>query len=146
MTFETLYGYAFMHLYLILHPKKSSAYDPTTEGYISDEEESRLHHFAEFVRCCQRLDDTWTEMRAAGKSGEEIQRAAAQMETAGWQDFSDRFVDNVKGEIVFDTSDLPRVFEEFRKDVHRICSRPYTQLEREIAKSMENRRKVHAEK
>lgn len=40
MKFNTDLGYAFMHLYLTLHPKKSPAYDPTEEGYISDEEES----------------------------------------------------------------------------------------------------------
>lgn len=55
MKFDTKSGYVFMHLYLTLHPKKSPAYDPTEEGYISDEAESRLHHFAEFIRFNERL-------------------------------------------------------------------------------------------
>ena len=55
MKFDTKSGYGFMHLYLTLHPKKSPAYDPTEEGYIFDEAESRLHHFAEFIRFNEKL-------------------------------------------------------------------------------------------
>ena len=146
VTFETEFGYACMHLYLVLHPKKSSAYDPTTEGYISDEEESRLHHFAEFIRYRQKLEDFWMGMRNAGKSRDEVEEKIRSMAEEGWEDFTHRFVDNVKGEILFDEKDLPRVFEEFRMDVRRICSRPHTQLEREIAKSMVSQVRLHAEK
>lgn len=146
MIFETDFGYAFMHLYLVLHPKKSSAYDPTTEGYISDEEESRLHHFAEFIRYRQKLEDSWTGMRDGGMSRAEVEKVIADMVEEGWQDFTKRFVDNVKGEMLFDEKDLPRVFDEFRMDVRRICSRPHTQLEREIAKSMASQVRLHAEK
>lgn len=135
-----------MHLYLVLHPKKSSAYDPTTEGYISDEEESRLHHFAEFVRYRQKLEDCWAGMREEGKSRAEVEEAITRMSEEGWQDFTRGFLDNVKGEMVFDEDDLPRVFQEFRLDVRRICSRPHTQLEREVAKSMASLVRLHAEK
>ena len=146
MMFETEFGYAFMHLYLVLHPKKSNAYDPTTEGYISDEEESRLHHFAEFVRYRQKLEDSWAGMRGEGKSRAEVEKVIADMAEEGWRDFAERFVDNVKGEMLFDEEDLPRIFEEFRMDVRRICGRPHTQLEREIAKSMASQVRLHAEK
>lgn len=146
MIFTTASGYAFMHLYLVLHPKKSNAYDPTTEGYISDEEESRLHHFAEFVRYRQKLEELWAGMREAGKSRAEVEEVIARMSEEGWQDFTRGFLDNVKGEMVFDEEDLPRVFREFRMDVRRICSRPHTQLEREIAKSMASQVRLHAEK
>lgn len=45
MQFATEQGCALMHLYLTIHPKKSPAYAPAEEGYLSDEEESRLHHW-----------------------------------------------------------------------------------------------------
>ena len=136
MTFETDFGYGCMHLYLALHPKKSTAYDPTEEGYISDEEESRLHHFAEFVRYRQKLDDYWTGLEKSGMKKEELDAVVFSMTEEGWKDFQKHFEGNVKGEIRFDSEDLPQVFAKFRDDVCRICKRPVTQLEMEIAKSL----------
>ena len=85
-------------------------------------------------------------MRDGGMSRAEVEKVIADMAEEGWQDFTKRFVDNVKGEMLFDEKDLPRVFDEFRMDVRRICSRPHTQLEREIAKSMASQVRLHAEK
>jgi hypothetical protein len=126
MKFDTQAGYAFMHLYLSLHPKKSPAYDPTEEGYISDVEESRLHHFAEFIRFNERV-----------RAQQQSLRAETESQGAGWQDFTQHFMENVHGDIEFDDKELAAAFEKFKADVHRICSRPHTQLEIEIAKSLE---------
>ena len=50
----------------------------------------------------------------------------------------DHFTESVNGEIEFDQKDLPETFEKFAKDVHRLCSRPTTQVEIELAKSLNN--------
>ena len=136
MVFDTDFGCGCMHLYLALHPKKSTAYDPTEEGYISNVEESRLHHFAEFVRYRQRLDDYWKKLEQDGMSEEELNAKVYSMTEDGWKDFVEHFEMNVNGEIRFDKEELPQVFEKFRDDVRRICKRPLTQLEIEIAKSL----------
>ena len=134
MKFDTKSGYVFMHLYLTLHPKKSPAYDPTEEGYISDEAESRLHHFAEFIRFNERL-------AAEGKAirSELFTEKAAEDGTfdgEGGQDFTSHFTENVNGEIEFDEAELQKTFAKFISDVRRICSRPHSQLEIELAKSL----------
>lgn len=134
MKFDTKSGYGFMHLYLTLHPKKSPAYDPTEEGYIFDEAESRLHHFAEFIRFNEKLAAEGNAIRAelfAGKAAE-----AGMIAGEGWQDFTSHFTKNVNGEIEFDKAELRKTFGKFISDVRRICSRPHSQLEIELAKSM----------
>lgn len=136
MKFDTQAGYAFMHLYLSLHPKKSPAYDPTEEGYISDEEESRLHHFAEFIRFNERVAAQKEQIRQ--KSGAQAEAAIADVNRDGWQDFVDHFTENVNGEIEFSKEDLPATFEKFRNDMRRICSRPHSQLEIELAKALKD--------
>lgn len=77
MKFDTKSGYGFMHLYLTLHPKKSPAYDPTEEGYIFDEAESRLHHFAEFIRFNEKL-------AAEGNAIRPYQKSPAVRSAHGW--------------------------------------------------------------
>ena len=136
MTFETDLGYAFMHLYLTLHPKKSPAYDPTEEGYISDVKESQIHHFAEFIRYSGRVTYGWDQLRQSEQSGEAVEASISRASQEGWQDFMDHFTDNVNGDIEFDAKDLPGTFETFAKDVHRLCSRPTTQIEIVLAKSL----------
>lgn len=134
MTFETDLGYSFMHLYLTLHPKKSSAYDPTEEGYISNEEESRLHHFAEFIRYNARIGESFERLRV--EDGATADEKINQLSARGWQDFMKNFKANVKGDIEFDDAALKETFAKFAKDVQRICSRPHSQLEIELAKSL----------
>ena len=128
MKFDTQAGYALMHLYLTLHPKKSPAYDPTEEGYISDEAESRLHHFAEFIR--------FNEHVILQKENPD-KTALAALTEEGWQDFISHFTENVNGDIEFAEKDLPAAFEKFRNDIQQICQRPHSQLERELAKALQ---------
>lgn len=134
MKFDTKSGYVFMHLYLTLHPKKSPAYDPTEEGYISDEEESRLHHFAEFIRFNEKAAADKMAVSAAFFADAETD--AVFMENEGWQDFQRHFTENVNGDIEFDEEELQKTFAKFISDIRRICSRPHSQLEIEIAKSL----------
>ena len=138
MKFDTDLGYAFMHLYLTLQPKKSPAYDPTEEGYISDEEESRIHHFAEFIRYSGQVTYGWDQLRQSGQSKEAVEATISRASEEGWQDFMNHFTESVNGEIEFDEKELPGTFEKFAKDVHRLCSRPTTQIEIELAKSLNN--------
>ena len=102
MKFDTDLGYAFMHLYLTLHPKKSPAYDPTEEGYISDEEESRIHHFAEFIRYSGQVTYGWDQLRQSGQSKEAVEATISRASEEGWQDFMNHFTESVNGEIEFD--------------------------------------------
>ena len=134
MQFDTQAGYAFMHLYLSLHPKKSPAYDPTAEGYISDEEESRLHHFAEFIRFTERVRAQKAYL--CQKSDVQTQKAIIVLTEEGWHDFKKYFTENVNGEMEFAEKDLPATFEKFRNDIRRICNRPHSQLEIELAKAL----------
>ena len=134
MKFDTKSGYVFMHLYLTLHPKKSPAYDPTEEGYISDEAESRLHHFAEFIRFNERLAAEGKAIRS--KLFTEKAAEDGTFDGEGWQDFTSHFTENVNGEIEFDEAELQKTFAKFISDVRRICSRPHSQLEIELANSL----------
>jgi len=134
MKFDTKTGYVFMHLYLTLHPKKSPAYDPTEEGYISDEAESRLHHFAEFIRFHEKAAADGIAINAAFFA--DVETGSVPMEKEGWQDFQKHFTENVNGDIEFDEEELQKTFAKFIGDVRRICSRPHSQLEIEIAKSL----------
>lgn len=127
MKFDTDLGYALMHLYLTLHPKKSPAYDPTEEGYISQVEEAVIHHFAEFLRFSDRvLLQKAQQNTVAAKHSQEV----------GWQDFTNLFTNNVNGDIEFDANELSDVFNKFKMDVSRIINRPHTQLEIELAKTL----------
>lgn len=134
MKFDTQAGYAFMHLYLSLHPKKSPAYAPTEEGYLADEEEARLHHFAEFIRFHEHVKQQKEQLRQ--ETGARAKTAIAALMEEGWQDFVHHFTENVNGEIEFAEKDLPATFEKFRNDMRRICSRPHSQLEMELAKAL----------
>lgn len=136
MKFDTQAGYAFMHLYLSLHPKKSPAYAPTEEGYIADEEESRLHHFAEFIRFSEHVILQKKPLYPKSDVQENLSIPASLEE--GWQDFINHFTENVNGEIEFAEEDLPATFEKFRNDMRRICSRPHSQFEMELAKVLKD--------
>ena len=132
MQFATEQGCALMHLYLTIHPKKSPAYAPAEEGYLSDEEESRLHHLAEFIRLSERRRYAESSADPDGVSDH------TEWFLEGWQDFVEHFTEDVNGAIEFDDKTLPDTFAKFQNDIRRISSRPCTQWEIELAKSMKS--------